>query len=236
MEKAPARPRAEKPKLVPIKDDIDACLNVLSREQSSLLRTNSQLNERATSALTPLSRAEKSEYAQKVGEGRLAPLTHEAMEENERRIDDLDDLKEDLQGGMDAISAGRFPDAAFLKALREAWYVDRRQSNEDLSRLQSLRRKHAEGLPLNEKEYEELNRLPARLAAAEERLKRLRDRLHMFQGIRRQEEIELGLTSDGELTHRERIDRVSRELMRKTENRPRQDHGEEPISKGRKAA
>lgn len=243
MEKAAARPRAEKPKLVPLKDDIDACLNVLSREQAGLLRANSQLGERATAALQPLSRSEKAEYAHKVGEGRLAPLTHEAMEENERRIDDLDDLKKELESGMKAIAAGRLPDASFLKALREAWHIDRQQANGDLMMLQSLRRKHAEGVPLNEKEYEAVNRLPTQLALAEERLKRLRDRLHTFQGVRHQEEVELGFTSEGELTHRQRLEEKTGDLKIKTRNSPGQDRGlerdhreSEPTARGRKAA
>lgn len=225
MEQAPARPRAEKPKLVPMKDDIDACLNVLSREQDGLLRASSGLEDRAMTALGPLARREKAEYAQKVGEGRLAPLTHDVMEENEARLDALDVIKADLERGMHSIASGTLPDAAFVKALRGAWHIDRRQTNDDLLRLQSLRRKHAEGALLTEKEYEELNLLPTRLAAAEERLKRLRDRLHMFQGVLRQEEIELGFTSGGELTHRERIDRDSWELMKKSINSPRKDRG-----------
>lgn len=218
MEKAPARPRAEKPNLVPLKDDIDACLNVLSREHDALLRANSDLGDRATAALEPLARREKSEYAQKVGEGRLAPLTHEAMEENERRIDDLDDLKEDLQGGMEAISAGRLPDAAFLKALREAWHVDRRQIDDDLRRLQVLRRRHVEGEPLSEQEYAWMNRAPQKIAEANERLTRMRNRISDFKGVRRLEEAELGFTPEGKLVHRERIDRESERLMSKPEN------------------
>ncbi len=218
MERAPNRARAENPKPVFFVEDVAAALQLLTSKQQDLLRANSRLSERAQQALAPLSRREKVEYSEKVGEGYLAPLTHAAMEENERRIDVYESLKESLDRGSKAISEGRLPDAAFLEALRETWHVDRHQTNEDLHRLQLLRRKHADGASMHQAEYDELNRLPQYLASAEERLKRVRDRLHMLQDVRREEEIALGLGLSGESTHREQVKKKSEQLLKDAKN------------------
>lgn len=222
MERFGGAAKVEKPKLIPVSEDLDTYSELLRGEIDRSNERITRLSERAERVVKPLTRQERIHLAQyptdadsAFAKGHIMPLTREAIKDEEARIQTLGEQVVELKRMNEDISEGLVPGYEGIRAAKEALYVDRMGLSEAEDRLKVLQRKHNAGEQLAPVDYRDMRELTAEISLRRERIKRMVGRVSMFDEVLRAQEVEAGGIRQAH------VERRSSRLMSKQKNSER---------------
>lgn len=237
MERFGGAAKIEKPKLVPVSEDLDTYSGLLQEEMARANERISRLGERAERVVKPLSRQERIHLAQyptdadsAFAKGHIMPLTRDAIDGERDRIKSLEEHVVELKRMNEDISEGQVPGYEGIRAVKEALHVDQMGLSDAEDRLGVLHRKHNAGEQLAPVDYRDMRELSAEIALRRERIKRMTGRISMFGEVLHAQEQEHGGGAEG--MRRAGVERRSSRLLKKAENQHGQGEleGEEDSS------
>ncbi|MCK9361557.1 hypothetical protein M0Q28_05055 [Patescibacteria group bacterium] len=223
MERFGGAAKIEKPKLIPVAEDLDAYSSLLKEAALHSESRIAELGERAEKVVKPLTRQERihlSTYEvdadSAFAKGKIQPLTQDVMDGERERIKQMNEHAAELQAMNEDIENGRVPGYEGIRAAKEALHLDQMALHDAEDRLSVLQRKHDAGEQLLPMHYRVMRELSEEVALRRERIKRMIGRISMFGEVLHAQELEMGGGASG--FRRARVDRQSSRLIQKDRN------------------
>ncbi len=213
MERFGGASKVEKPKLVPVEEDLRAYASLLEAEIEQTKARSSELLERAENVIKPLSNHERNHLANfdagdpeaHFAKGKMQPITHDILEEEHARGVEYGSQAHYLRKAAEGIAKGEVPSLRVIRAMKEALHLDEVALRDAKDRLATLERKHNAGEAMSPLHYRKMRELSEDIALRSERATRMRGRVAMFGEV-----VHAALIEDGYNPHETNEERRSR--------------------------